>query len=196
MRKLITAAALLLGACAAGAQTIPQLPPNNNISSADLTVLDQSVAVSPLTPNGRQTVRSPLSTIQNFWLAQPNTFVPLQTFLGGINASPLITPTVAMTLVNGLNSNIPVTEWRNRIAGPSGGFSIGGFTPVVDGFRLTIYNSTSQTMTIVNEDVSSTAANRIKTLTGANVVLRATAPSFATFSYDGTDARWILESTN
>jgi hypothetical protein len=51
-------------------------------------------------------------------------------------------------------------------------------------------------MTIVNEDGSSTAANRITTLTGADVVLRTTAPSFATLIYDSAASRWILVSTN
>lgn len=102
-------------------------------------------------------------------------------------------------VVNGLNSNI--ANGANsylRLTGPTGAFSIGGFTtgPGVDGYVLKVYNTTSQTMTIVNEDASSTAANRIKTLTGANVVLRTTLPSFATFIYDTTDSRWILTATN
>ena len=86
------------------------------------------------------------------------------------------------------------------ITGPSGGFSVGGIALLSkvanDGVVIKLYNTTSQTMTIVNEDVGSTTASRIATLTGGNVVLRANAPSFATLSYDGTANRWILESTN
>jgi hypothetical protein len=106
-------------------------------------------------------------------------------------------PTTAIALVNGLNSNIatPATG-RLRITGPSSAFSVGGFVGGVDGRRVRIYNAVAQTMTIVNEDASSTAANRITTLSGSNVVLRTTAKSFFTLSYDGTDSRWILESSN
>lgn len=104
-------------------------------------------------------------------------------------------PTTGIALVNGLNSNIasPATE-RVRITGPTGAFSVGGFVGGIDGRKLRIYNSVAQTMTIVNEDASSTAANRITTTTGGNVALGTTAKSFFTISYDGTDSRWILES--
>jgi hypothetical protein len=51
-------------------------------------------------------------------------------------------------------------------------------------------------MTIKNENAGSTAANRITTLTGADLVLRATAPSFVTLIYDTGASRWILENAN
>lgn len=118
---------------------------------------------------------------------------------GGLGTFNLIytVPTSTMTLVNGLNSNIatPATS-RARITGPSGAFSVGGIAQFGDGGLMRLYNSTAQTMTIVNEDASSSVQNRIHTLTGGNVVLRANATSFATLSYDLTDLRWILESTN
>lgn len=107
------------------------------------------------------------------------------------------------TLINGLNSDITSlvqSSWW-RIVGPGAGFSVGGFvmggvtSGVSDGLTLTIYNTTAQQMTIVNEDASSTAINRIKTLTGGNVVLRA-GTSAASFRYDVTDDRWILVSSN
>jgi hypothetical protein len=50
-------------------------------------------------------------------------------------------------------------------------------------------------MTIVNEDASSTATSRIKTLTGGNVVLRA-GTSAATFMYCDVEDRFILMSSN
>lgn len=102
----------------------------------------------------------------------------------------------AKTLSNGLNSNIatPTSSWV-RITGPTAAFAIGGLTLGRDGYRLTLYNTTAYAMTITNEDTSSTAANRIKTLTGANVVLR-TGASAATLIYDATDGRWILTGTN
>lgn len=102
----------------------------------------------------------------------------------------------SVACVNGLNSNVvpPAGSWI-RITGPTAAYSVGGFTLRDDGRWLVIYNATAYAMTIVNEDASSTAANRIKTLTGANVVLR-TGPSAATLIYDATDSRWILVSTN
>lgn len=102
----------------------------------------------------------------------------------------------ALALANGANNNIdPGNNEYLRITGPTGAFNITGFTGGYDGRRLEIYNTTSQTMTITN-DATSTAANRILTLTGADIVLRATAPSFATLVYDGTGSRWIVEATN
>lgn len=102
----------------------------------------------------------------------------------------------SFTLANGLNSNIAATgNNSNRITGPTGAFSVGGFTGGADGQPLRLYNTTSQAMTLVNEDTSSTAANRIKTLTGSNVTLRS-GTSFASLEYDATDSRWIMVSSN
>lgn len=111
-------------------------------------------------------------------------------------ARSLVTSKGTVTAANGLNSNIAMPSNESvRLDGPSAAFSLGGFTAGVDGQPLYIYNTTAQAMTIVNEDASSTAANRIKTLTGANVTLR-TGTSYASFEYDGTDARWVLRGTN
>jgi len=100
------------------------------------------------------------------------------------------------TLSNGLNSNIAITTGFVRITNPSAVFSVGGFTPTADGTILRIMNTVNFTMTVVNEDASSTVGNRIKTLTGSNVVLRTNLPSSATFIYSTTDSRWILTGTN
>lgn len=101
-----------------------------------------------------------------------------------------------VTLANGANSDIALGgKSVIRVTGPTGAFSITGFAGGVDGQHLTVYNTVSQTMTVTN-DATSTAANRILTMTGANVVLRAAAPSVANFVYDGSGSRWILVSTN
>ena len=101
-----------------------------------------------------------------------------------------------ITLVNGLNSDIALTDTSFvRVIGPTGVFSLGGFTAGADGRQLIVYNTVAFQMTIVNEDGASTATNRIKTLTGANVVLRP-GTSAATFIFDGTADRWILLATN
>jgi Pectate lyase superfamily protein len=101
-----------------------------------------------------------------------------------------------VAVANGLNSDIATPDSSYvRLTGPSAVFSVGGFAGGFDGNLLTIYNTVAFQMTIVNEDVSSTALNRIKTLTGGNVVLRA-GTSSATFHYDTTDDRWVLTSQN
>jgi hypothetical protein len=101
----------------------------------------------------------------------------------------------SVAVANGLNSNIAASNSFVRLTGPSAVFSAGGFTGGVDGYELEIYNTVAFAMTIVNEDASSTAGNRIKTLTGANVTLRA-GTSAARFKYDATDTRWVLLATN
>jgi|SRR5579859_5179649 len=112
---------------------------------------------------------------------------------------PNISLVAGLTLANGLNSNIAIANARVlRITGPTGAFSVGGLVlpSTYDGRMITLRNTTAQTMTIVNQDASSSAANRILTLTGGNVVLRATAQSAASFYYDPTDANWILVNSN
>lgn len=114
-----------------------------------------------------------------------------------LTSNRIISPSTGKALVNGTNNDIALTNPRTftRITGPTSAFSLGGFTSGVDGAVLKLFNTTSQQMTILNEASSSTAANRITTLTGADVVLRS-GTSFATFIYDGTTSRWILTGYN
>lgn len=130
---------------------------------------------------------------------------------GGNNAEPVKSNLVVYqdtkALSNGLNSNVLLgadgtgTAGFLRITGPSAAFSVGGFQAgnccsyvIQSGRLLTIQNTTSQAMTIVNEDASSTAANRITTESGVNVLLLS--KGVATFQYSGTDSRWQLLSWN
>jgi hypothetical protein len=107
-----------------------------------------------------------------------------------------------LTLSNGANNNIPasggsfafITSRQYRIIGPTGAFSITGFTGGVAGREIQVFNTTAQQMTITNLATSS-AGNQIQTLTGGNVVLR-TGTSYASFVYDIVLAKWILTSTN
>lgn len=93
-------------------------------------------------------------------------------------------------LSNGLNSNIALPAFTYiRITGPSAAYSLGGFTSPVDGQRVILYNTVGFAMTLVNEDLSSTAGNRIKTQTGANVLA-----SMPELVYDSTDSRWIYQA--
>ena len=100
----------------------------------------------------------------------------------------------ALTLSNGANSDItlPTPGTWVRVTGPTGSFSVSGFAGPTNGRVLVLFNSTAQDMTITN-DATSTAANRILTLTGSDVALTGT--SLATFVYSTPDLRWILQST-
>jgi hypothetical protein len=108
----------------------------------------------------------------------------------------------AIVLSNGANNDIAsvisaYTTARTsffRITGPTGAFSISGFTDGESGRTIKVFNTTAQQMTIKNLTGSS-AANQIQTLSGGDVVLR-TGTSIATFLYDITLQKWILESTN
>ncbi|NVO13916.1 MAG: hypothetical protein HXX10_07755 [Rhodoplanes sp.] len=114
-----------------------------------------------------------------------------------VPAAPMLTlPPGTMTLANGANANVALVAARTHhdIAGPTAAFSISGFAAGADGQVLTVYNPTAYAMTLTN-DATSTAANRILTLTGADVVLR-TGKSFAAFRYNATAARWLLTGSN
>lgn len=96
-----------------------------------------------------------------------------------------------VTLANGVNSDVPVGAASFiRVIGPTGAFSITGFLPTsyIDGQMLTVYNTTSQNMTITN-DATSTAANRIYTL-GAAVTTTGTGS--VSMIYSSTENRWIV----
>lgn len=116
--------------------------------------------------------------------------------MSGVNAIAALgryTAVGSLTLANGANSDIvlPTSEMVN-VTGPTGAFSVSGFTLGAGGRHATLYNSTSQNMTITN-DATSTAANRILTLTGADVTL--TGQSIARFWYHDTASRWLLLGT-
>jgi hypothetical protein len=102
-----------------------------------------------------------------------------------------------MTLVNGLNSNITTAALlAQRVVGPTAVFSVGGFSlaGVAGGQALTIVNTTAQVMTIVHEDLSSTAANRIDTQSGLPIALPPRKGT-ATFTYDAISSRFVLQNT-
>jgi hypothetical protein len=99
----------------------------------------------------------------------------------------------ALSLSNGANTDITLpTGTFITITGPSAGFSINGFASPTNGRLITLYNSVAQDMTITN-DATSTAANRILTLTGADVAL--TGVCVAMFQYSAVSSRWILLGT-
>ena len=97
-----------------------------------------------------------------------------------------------LALVNGANSNIALpTKTIQYITGPSAAFNITGFVAET-GRLLILYNSTAQNMTLTH-NATSTAANRLWSSTGADVVL--TADSSAVLVYVTTLARWLILAT-
>lgn len=99
----------------------------------------------------------------------------------------------ALTLANGANTDVALPSATFvAITGPTGAFSINSFASPVSGRLLVLYNTTAQDMTITN-DATGTAANRILTLTGADVSLTGT--TIATLIYSAVSSRWILVST-
>jgi Collagen triple helix repeat (20 copies) len=100
-----------------------------------------------------------------------------------------------VALVNGANDNVTIDNHSiTRFTGPTAAFSVTGLANGADGKWLIVNNTTAFSMTIANQNVGSSAVNRIITLTGADVVLAA-GPSTAVFYYDSTQGRWILFST-
>lgn len=104
-------------------------------------------------------------------------------------------PNKPLTLSNGANNDLAIADAGFvRITGPTGAFSVSGFAAGTDGQVLVIFNTTAQQMTLKNL-LTSTAANQIQTLTGADIVLRA-GTSSASFIYDGGLSKWIVTATN
>ena len=101
----------------------------------------------------------------------------------------------ASTLSNGQNDNVAneADATLIKVTGPTAAFSITGITQGGRGRILAVRNTTSQAMTIANDHAGSTAANRILTGTGANLVLAAST-SIVLLVWDDTATRWILLS--
>ena len=100
-----------------------------------------------------------------------------------------------LTLSNGLNSNIATGGKRTlRVGGPSAAFSVGGFDSGGAGLSILLTNTTSQPMTIVHEDTSSTAVNRIDTQSGGASITLQPKTGAVLFLYDTTESRWIAQN--
>ncbi len=114
-------------------------------------------------------------------------------FFNALSEDPLRYENGALTLVNGANSNILLPRSRFiTISGPSGAFSLSGFavsTPVEPAREIILYNSTVQAMTLT-DDATSTAANRLLTMTGGDVVTTGTGT--ARLIYSTVSSRWVL----
>ncbi len=95
--------------------------------------------------------------------------------------------------VNGANNNVAIANASFiRLAGPTATFSITGFDSGIEGKLLFLFNDTVQNLTLANQNVGSTAANRIVTHTGADVVL--VGRCAAVLEYDSNQSRWTIIS--
>ncbi|SFD06810.1 hypothetical protein SAMN05518672_101309 [Chitinophaga sp. CF118] len=83
-----------------------------------------------------------------------------------------------------------------RITGPTAGFTITGIVAGVDGQMVTLYNTTSNSMTISNLNASSSAANMIITCASGAGNISTTGAGTVTLVYSGTDARWVVTASN
>ncbi len=96
------------------------------------------------------------------------------------------------TAVNGNNNNINIggTSFI-RITGPTLAFTITGIAGGVDGKVVILYNATTtQNMTISNDNTNSQAANRIYVLNGTSI--STTGAGAITLIYDAASSRWIV----
>jgi hypothetical protein len=98
----------------------------------------------------------------------------------------------ALSLANGSNNNVAATGAAfYRVTGPTAAFTITGLAGGTDGRIVTLYNTTTQRMTVANNSVSSTDANRILTLTGANMTTPP-GPNALQLQYNSTLQRWLV----
>jgi hypothetical protein len=109
-----------------------------------------------------------------------------------VNGSLALREGTALALASGENNNIALGAFSFfRITGPTAAFSINGLTGGVDGRIVTLYNTTTQVMTVSNEDLLSTDVNRIYTMTAADIVTPA-GPNVVILQYNATNKRWIV----
>ena len=100
------------------------------------------------------------------------------------------------TLATGNNAGIDFGEvvFAKIASGPGGAFTINGIANGRDGKMYIVYNDSGQAMTIADESgVEAVAANRLVTMTGADIVTSGDAAF--TIVYDSGQSRWIVVNT-
>ncbi len=113
----------------------------------------------------------------------------------GINGD-LATRYSSYTASNGANNDISIgTSSFVRITGPTAAFSITGISGGVDGKWLTLFNATTQQITIANENASSSAADRIWTLNSTGDIV-ISGKAAVRMIYDAADSRWLVISSS
>lgn len=140
---------------------------------------------------GSGNIRLPMGTANQVLAVDPTGSLPVWTTPN----SPLTTPRSVVTLVNGANENIDIGNASYvKIVGPTGAFSIGGFTGGSNGRHLWVWQSVAQTCTVTFNSAGSSAGNKIQTMTSANHVMTATRMGSLHFIYDSGSAVWVLMS--
>ncbi|HZK76647.1 MAG TPA: hypothetical protein VFD13_07040 [Candidatus Kapabacteria bacterium] len=100
------------------------------------------------------------------------------------------------TASNGANNDISIgTSSFVRLTGPTAAYSVTGIAGGVDGKWLTLFNSTTQQITISNESASSIAANRIWTLNSTGDVV-INGKGALRMIYSSADSRWLVFATS
>lgn len=146
---------------------------------------------------GKDTVHPTLAVLPN---TNPFAFAVLTSdrtaYAWTVDPNGVIGTVQGVTAANGANNDVALQSnvTTLRLTGPTGAFSLSGLTGGVSGRRLDIISAVAQTLTITN-DATSTAANRILTNTGADVVCTATENATVSLLYDGTVSRWRIVST-
>lgn len=132
-----------------------------------------------------------IATNQMTWVAYNATSDHMEC-LGLGESNSTVKPFVAVSLSNGANANVAIGDGTNfYLSGPTSTFSVSGLAGGADGREVNLYNSTGYAMTLTN-DATSTAANRILTLTGADV--STTTQGLVTLVYSSTASRWLLKA--
>lgn len=120
------------------------------------------------------------------------------------SASTFALRSASLTLGNGVNTSSALdagSGFDNRrlsvieISGPTAAFQISGLPGGAPGRFCTLYYYGAQACTIKNEDSTdeATAANRIHTMSGADVVVNGAGGQFvARFWWSATLSRWVL----
>ena len=139
----------------------------------------------------------------NQFVRAVTTFMKINDARTGINTTSLTADILRLpigdyTAANGANNNIgPPASSFVRITGPTSAFTITGVSSEAwgspNGRMLYLFNSTAQNMTVANESASSTAANRIITGSGADIVTTGT--GVVQMIYSAPDSRWIVLAT-
>lgn len=125
-------------------------------------------------------------------ITAPTTANLLATGTNRLNGDLSTLPHTISSIAAGNNAGVLVTNVLQRITGsPAGAWNLNGIAGGRDGRLLTLYNDTSQIMTLVNESgVDPVAANRIDTLIGTDITTGSR--SVVQLFYDGNRSRWIV----
>ena len=113
---------------------------------------------------------------------QPNFSLPVN--MVHVNSSVLIS-NLPQNFVVGADNFI-------KIAGINAPFVLSGITEGTESKLITVYNSTSQNMTIINNCSDCAPSQRILTLAGNNITYSGIGS--VTFQYDAKSHIWILVS--